>query len=47
VRLASRFAYSLDLKSDSRTITGSGANAAAICPTPSASFVTKKATGSG
>ena len=31
-----RPAYSFDLKSDRRTMTGSGANAAAIIDTPSA-----------
>ena len=35
-----RFAYSFDLKSERRTITGSGANDAAICAMPSTSLST-------
>lgn len=35
-----RWAYSLDLKSEKRTITGWGAKAVARVPMPSASFLT-------
>ena len=40
-----RLAYSLDLKSDIRTITGWGANAAAMVATPSATRWTKNSRG--
>ena len=41
-----RLAYSLDLKSESRTITGLPSKAAARVEMPSASLSTKKLTGS-
>ena len=44
---ATRLAYSLDLKSDIRTMTGYGANAAASIATPSATRWTKNSRGPG